>query len=150
MVNESTVRRAMVSDVVVLAPLFDQYRQFYAQAPDLDLATQFLQQRLERAESVVWLAFVGATPAGFCQLYPTFCSVEAAPILVLYDLFVAPVGRQAGLGRALMRSAQDHARSTGVARMDLSTAKTNLPAQALYESEGWQRDNEFFTYSRSL
>jgi len=84
--------------------------------------------------------------AGFCQLYPTFCSVAAAPIYVLYDLYVAPASRGAGLGRALMLNAQAFAAANGAARMDLSTAQTNAAAQALYESLGWRRDNEFFAY----
>ena len=33
---------------------------------------------------------------------------------------------------------------------DLTTAKTNLPAQALYESMGWIRDEVFYTYNRDL
>ena len=147
---ELAVRRATTADVDALAPLFDRYRQFYMQPADLERAAQFVAQRLHNGESVVFLALAGPVAVGFCQLYPTFCSVTAAPILVLYDLFVAPGGRQSGVGRALMRAAQDYALGVGAARMDLSTAKTNLAAQALYESEGWQRDQEFFTYSRSL
>jgi ribosomal protein S18 acetylase RimI-like enzyme len=34
--------------------------------------------------------------------------------------------------------------------MDLTTAKTNLQAQALYESLGWLRDEVFLTYSREI
>ena len=150
MASDLTLCRATVADVALLAPLFDQYRQFYQKAPDLERATQFVAQRLQNGESVVMLAFAGATPVGFCQLYPTFCSVEAATIFVLYDLFVATTARQTGAGRALLRCAQDYARAAGAVRLDLSTAKTNLKAQALYESEAWQRDNVFFSYSRSL
>ena len=87
---------------------------------------------------------------GFCQLYPSFCSVIAAPIYVLYDLFVAPGARKSGAGRALLRQAEAHARAGGYARMDLTTARTNLPAQALYESLGWEQDQVFLTYNRHL
>ena len=34
--------------------------------------------------------------------------------------------------------------------MDLTTARTNLPAQALYESLGWEQDQVFLTYNRHL
>ncbi len=87
---------------------------------------------------------------GFCQLYPSFCSVIAAPIYVLYDLFVAPRARKSGAGRALLRQAEAHVRAGGYARMDLTTARTNLPAQALYESLGWEQDQVFLTYNRHL
>ena len=39
-----------------------------------------------------------------------------------------------------------HAIETGTKGLVLSTAVTNKPAQTLYESCGWQRDDEFFQY----
>lgn len=142
------IRPATVADADTLAPLFDAYRQFYEQAPDLCGARAFIAERLARGESVVLLALnASGTAAGFCQLYPTFCSVEAAPIYVLYDLFVAPTARQSGTGRALLRAAEALARAHGKVRMDLTTAHTNTAAQALYESLGWVRDTVFRAYS---
>lgn len=149
----TTIRRATLSDLDAIAPLFDAYRQFYDQPADLALARQFIGDRLANAESVILLAQtaredgVGEVVA-FCQLYPTFCSVEARAIYVLYDLFVSPIARKTGAGRALLEAALAHAKSQGVARMDLSTAKSNLGAQALYEALGWVRDEVFFTYSK--
>ena len=35
-------------------------------------------------------------------------------------------------------------------RLDLTTAKTNLPAQAAYEALGWVRDEVYFTYSKAV
>lgn len=144
-----TIRRATVADVPSLAPLFDAYRQFYQQAPHLPLAQAYLHERLSRHESVVLLA---ETPdiAGFCQLYPSFCSVEAGPIHVLYDLFVAPDARRSGAARALLLAAIEYARAAGSLRLDLSTARNNTQAQALYESLGWVRDEVFLVYSLAL
>jgi ribosomal protein S18 acetylase RimI-like enzyme len=106
---------------------------------------------MQAAESVILLALDADDQAvGFCQLYPSFCSVEAKPIYVLYDLFVAPQGRRGGTGTALLRAAESTARAHGKARMDLTTAKTNLGAQAAYESLGWVRDEVFFAYSKSV
>jgi len=84
---------------------------------------------------------------GFTQLYPTFCSVSAAPIHVLYDLFVSPESRRLGVGRALLRAAAAYAATTDAVRLELATAKTNHPAQALYRSLGWVRDDFFDRYS---
>ncbi len=85
---------------------------------------------------------------GFCQLYPTFCSVEAAPIYSLYDLFVLPSARKLGVGKQLLLAAEQKAVAEGKVRMDLTTAKTNLSAQSLYESLGWQRDEIFYAYNK--
>jgi ribosomal protein S18 acetylase RimI-like enzyme len=58
--------------------------------------------------------------------------------------------RRAGVGRAMMLAAQAFGREAGAVRLDLSTARTNTRAQALYESLGWQRDDVYLTYSLSL
>jgi ribosomal protein S18 acetylase RimI-like enzyme len=146
----TTIRRAGVDDVDALAPLFDAYRRFYEQPGDVALASAFLHDRLERGESTLLVAEADRQLLGFCQLYPTWCSVAAARIFVLYDLFVDPDARRAGVGRALMRAAQAFAREAGAARIDLSTARTNERAQALYESLGWRRDETFLVYNLSL
>jgi ribosomal protein S18 acetylase RimI-like enzyme len=144
-----TTREARLSDVAAIAALFDLYGQFYEQAPDLSLALAFIQERLSKQESVILVAVSdGAGLVGFCQLYPTFCSVEAKPIYVLYDLFVHPSARQSGAGKLLMQAAEAKAAADGKFRMDLSTAKTNAAAQSLYESLGWVRDDVFYTYNR--
>lgn len=144
-----TIRDAQVADAPAIAPLFDLYRQFYEQAPDAQLALQFVTDRLRQAESVILMAESAAHGlVGFCQLYPTFCSVEAKPIYALYDLFVLPVARQHGVGRQLLLAAEAKAAQQGKARMDLTTARTNLTAQSLYEALGWVRDEVFYAYNR--
>lgn len=144
-------RRAVIGDLDAIAPLFDAYRQFYKQPPDLALARSYLQERMQRGESVIFVAEDDAgRMVGFTQLYPTFCSVRAAPTFVLYDLFVAPEARGSGAGRALMQAAEAYAAGTGAARLELSTAKTNTVAQSLYESQGWARDEAFYVYNKPL
>lgn len=145
------IRSATLDDLPAVALLFDAYRQFYEQAPDLGLATAFIQARLQNHTSTILVAQgEGSQLLGFCQLYPSFCSVAATPIYVLYDLFVAPVARKTGAGRLLLQGAEQHAASQGVARLDLTTAKTNVAAQSVYEALGWVRDEVFFAYSKAV
>lgn len=144
-------RLATTADLDAVAPLFDAYRQFYERPADLPLARHYLKERLERGESVVIVAENESRKiVGFCQLYPTFCSVRVAHTFVLYDLFVSKEARGTGAGRALMQAAEAHAASTGAARLELSTARSNKIAQALYESQGWVRDDAFFVYGKAL
>jgi len=144
-------RLATSDDLESVAALFDAYRQFYDQTPDLARARQFIGERFERGESILVVAESGTRElVGFCQLYPTFCSVRAAPTFVLYDLFVTPAARGTGAGKALMIAAESHARVSGAARIELSTARSNRVAQALYESLGWQRDEDFYVYGKTL
>jgi ribosomal protein S18 acetylase RimI-like enzyme len=145
------IRLAEPDDAPRIAPLFDAYRQFYEQPADAARALAYIAERLARQQSEILLAEDNqGRLLGFCQLYPSFCSVEAAPIFVLYDLFVSPATRRTGAARALMQAAAELGRLRGKARLDLSTAHGNLAAQALYESLGWQRDTQFRYYSLGL
>jgi ribosomal protein S18 acetylase RimI-like enzyme len=144
-------RIATLADLDVIAPLFDAYRQFYEQAPNLALARSFIRDRLQNNESMILLASNEQQQViGFCQLYPTFCSVEAKPIYSLYDLFVDPEARRSGAGKVLLQAAEKLAAERGKARMDLTTARTNKPAQNAYEALGWVRDEVFFAYSNVI
>jgi ribosomal protein S18 acetylase RimI-like enzyme len=145
------IRKASIQDRAALASLFDNYRQFYKQTPDIELAKSFIAARLNNKDSVIFVAENEAKNLiGFCQIYSSFCSVAAIKIGVLYDLFVDSTARKTGAGRALMLAAHEYAANNGMARLDLSTAKNNLAAQALYESLGWERDDIFYTYSKNL
>ena len=146
-----TVKVASMANLQSIAVLFNQYRQFYEQGSDLALATEFIQQRMQNAESVILLAEDAQGKAlGFCQLYPSFCSVEAKPIYSLYDLFVLPEHRANGIGRNLLLNAEVLAKRNGKCRMDLTTAKNNLKAQSVYESLGWKRDDIFYAYNKVI
>ena len=139
--------RATLAELADLVPLFDGYRQFYGHRSDLAAARAFLSDRLERSESVIYLAYTGPREAaGFTQLYPSFSSVSLKPLWILNDLFVRPDIRRGGVGRALLERARLHAVETGAKGLVLSTGVTNKAAQTLYESCGWLRDDEFFQY----
>lgn len=146
-----TTRLATLADLDAVAALFDAYRQFYEQPADLALARRFIEARLQRDESVVIVACnADQAIVGICQLYPTFCSVEAKPVYVLYDLYVDASVRRSGAGSALLRAAEQLARERGMARMELSTARTNTTAQSVYEKLGWVRNDAFFVYSKRI
>ena len=144
------VRRATLADIDAVAPLFDAYRQFYHQPGDLDGARAYLAERLERGESVILLALVDGVPAGFTQLYPIFSSTTMQRAWLLNDLFVAPTARRAGVGRALLQRAHAFGQETHAKELMLQTAVDNLPAQRLYESLGWQRDNDYYVYTLTV
>ena len=144
--------RAGHEHLPVLAPLFDAYRVFYERPSDLEGASHYLSERLGNLESVIFLALGkdGQQGVGFTQLYPSFTSLRLRRLWILYDLYVLPVARRQGIGRALVEHAQEFARATGAARIELSTAIDNRPAQALYESLGYHKDDAFFYYDLSL
>jgi GNAT superfamily N-acetyltransferase len=146
-----TVRQATISDVDLLVPLFDAYRQFYRKPSDLDLARQFLFDRFQRSQSSIFLAVQsGGSAVGFTQLFPSFSSASAARIFILNDLFVQPEFRRKGVGALLLGEAARFGLAAGAVRLTLSTEITNRPAQALYEDCGWKRQTDFHVYNLNL
>ena len=63
-----TVTFATVGDVV---PLFNAYREFYGQPSDLEQAEQFLLERLNKEESVIFSLF-GCAADWFCPAISYF------------------------------------------------------------------------------
>ncbi|MCW3480699.1 GNAT family N-acetyltransferase [Neisseriaceae bacterium JH1-16] len=145
-----TVREAGVADLETLALLFDRYRQFYRQPADLAAARAFLSARLTAGESRLLLAERDGVGLGFCQLYPSFTSIGMASLWILNDLFVDAAARRLGVGRALLLAARSLAEQHGVRRLALATERVNLPAQTLYQSLGWQRDEVYLHYSLAV
>ena len=143
-----TIRQAVLADLEALSVLFDGYRVFYGRESDVAAAREFLRARFEHGESVLFLALDGNTAVGFTQLYPSFSSVSLGRIYILNDLFVHESGRRKGAGAQLLSTAIKYGKSVGAIRLALATACTNTMAQALYEAEGWERDDDFFyTYT---
>ena len=143
-----SIRRATEVDVDLVAPLFDAYRQFYGQAPDLRRACDWLRDRMQRSECVVLVAERQGIAIGFTQLYPMFSSVRTARTWVLNDLFVVEQARRSGAARALLDAAAAFARDGGAAGIALETAHDNAPARALYTSSGWHEEtNQWYSLS---
>jgi len=134
-----------------LGRLFNLYRIFYQEEDDLEKASKYISSRFNDGDSMIFVAEKGDTKlAGFVQLYPSFCSVSAVPILILYDLFVDHSQRSKGIGRLLMNAARDFAKENGYGRLELSTSKDNRIGQSLYESLGYELDQEFLHYSLNV
>ena len=144
--TNTLVCQASLADLDALAPLFDGYRQFYGRAADPVAARQFLLDRFNHGESVIFVARRAGVPVGFTQLYPSFSSVSMARIFILNDLFVTEAGRRNGVASALMSAAAEFATTVGAVRLMLSTAVTNHSAQSLYSAMGWTKDEQFFVY----
>ena len=143
------IRRAALDDLDQLAPLFDDYRQFYGQPADLPRARDFLRDRLQRDESAILIAGQDGSVVGFTQLYPMFSSVRMARVWILNDLYVAEQARRSGVARGLLEGAARFATESGAARLMLETGRDNAPARALYLAAGWSEDHSQW-YSLSL
>ncbi|MGX5820651.1 N-acetyltransferase family protein [Chitinophaga lutea] len=133
-----------------LAPLFDAYRQHYEQSPDAEGAHTYLSDRMALQDSVIYVAEEDGVLLGFTQLYPVFSSIGMKKAWILNDLFVSPAHRRKGAARALIAASRQLGVDTSARYVMLQTHITNTPAQALYEDEGFVRDEEFYYYYLSL
>jgi len=138
------IRKAAAVDSEIIAPLFDAYRMFYNQSSDIDGALQFVKKRLQRNESVIFIAFINDKAVGFIQLYPIFTSVGMQPAWLLNDLFIHPSARGKGVGTSLLDAAKDFGRTVESKWLMLQTANDNYSAQALYKKNGWKKETDLF------
>lgn len=141
------IQAATAADLEELAALFAGYLSFYRVDKPLAAVQDFLAARLSRGDSTIFIARDERGKAqGFVQLYPLFASLVLEPSWLLSDLYVSETVRRQGFGEALMNAARAHAEASGACGLQLETAKSNLPGQALYERLGYVRDEVFYTY----
>ena len=99
------VRKATVDDLNQLAVLFDEYRQFYGASSNLNLSQQFLKQRFENQESVIFIHIKDEVFTGFILLYLGFSSVACSTYYILDDVYVTPQFRRQGSAKQLIDTA---------------------------------------------
>ena len=143
-----SVREVTSDDLSRLGPLFDAYRVFYGRTSNAYAAQLFLNERIRRNESKIFVAIDLETHQiiGFTQLYPSFSSLRLGRLWILEDLFVRGDMRRVGVASALMERAESFARESHAVGLTLSTAFANANANALYLKRGWRRDEEFAYY----
>lgn len=135
---------ATVDDIKVAAVLFNEYRIFYNQTNDMHGAINFLQERIAKNESTIFIAFLDDEPVGFTQLYPIFSSVSLKRAWLLNDLYVAETARRQGVANALLDKAKEFGTQNNAGWLLLETAFDNYKAQSVYEKNGWIKQTDSF------
>ena len=124
-----------------LVPLFDGYRVFYRQASNIKDVRVFLNERLTKQDSVIYIAYIDDIAVGFTQLYFLFSSVSMKPMYLLNDLYIDSNFRNKNIGKALIHKAKALCIEKGYKGLSIQTEKTN-PAQHLYQREGFVKDED--------
>ncbi|UVJ43479.1 GNAT family N-acetyltransferase [Pseudomonas sp. LS1212] len=141
--------QATLEHLDLIAPLFVKYREFYGELAYPDSSRAFLEKRLRRKESVIYLALSDDDDSrllGFCQLYPSFSSLSLKRVWILNDIFVAEDARRQLVADHLIKTAKKMAKETQAVRMRVSTSSNNDAAQKTYESIGFREDKQFKNY----
>ena len=144
---EFEIIKANVNHIKQVGELFDLYRQFYKYVSNINESTDYISERMKNNESIIFIATSKQKEVmGFVQLYETFGSLDLGKIIILYDLYVKKDHRKNKIGRQLMLKSHEYAKKINAKRIQLSTAIDNFIGQSLYESLGYVKDADFYTY----
>ena len=144
--------QATLEHLDLLTPMFIKYREFYGELPLPDSSRKFLENRLKRKESVIYMALADDEDRllGYCQLYPSFSSLSLKRVWILNDIYVAEDARRQLVADRLLQTAKKMAKDTNAIRLRVATSENNLAAQKTYESIGFREDTVFKNYTLEL
>ena len=99
----SIIIEGTINKLDELTILFDLYRQFYRQPSNIVETKLFLNERMSKKESIIFVSKEdNDSLSGFVQLYPIFTSVGLKRCWILNDLFVKADHRKKGIARKLI------------------------------------------------
>jgi len=142
------IRPAERADVPVVAELIWQLARFEKLESQVVLTEDLLEAGLfgprPYAEAVI--AEDDGEPIGFALFFHSFSTFLARPGLYLEDLFVLPVHRGQGVGRALLSHLARLAVERGCGRMEWAVLNWNKDAIRFYERLGAHPNSEWTVY----
>lgn len=144
--TELTIRQAAIQDLSKLVPIFDSYRKYFGQQKDPAAVNQFLFEKFEHLESVIFIAQLQDEVVGFAQLYPVFSSLTLQRVWLLNDFFIAEEFRGSGVGTQLFAEVKEFNLLTKSKGIELSVEHTNKKAWTFWEKQGFTMDEEFRYY----
>jgi ribosomal protein S18 acetylase RimI-like enzyme len=129
------VRPATSKDIPTLGRLMAEALAYYDMPiPDDGAIRRALAEQLPKVE--ILLAFGEEDLLGFASFSMLFPGLGLEPQIYMKDLYIAAPARRRGVARALMRALAGIARSRGCVRIDWTTERDNLQAQAAYKALG--------------
>lgn len=143
--------QATLEHLDLLTPLFIEFRESNGADTLPESSRKFLQTRLKRNESVIYLALdAQEKPLGFCQLFPSYSSSSLKRVWLINDIYVAAHARRQLVADKLLQTAKQMAQSTHSVRLRAMHQADNPRAKALYESIGFREDARFVTLTLEL
>lgn len=138
MPNSFRIAKATPADVPAILGMIRELAEFeklshLVVATEQDLTTHLFGER-SAIESLV--GFEGEQTVAFSLFFYNFSTFLGKRGLYLEDLYVKPVGRGKGYGKAMLTALAKHATEQGCARFEWSVLDWNSNAIAFYESVG--------------
>ena len=151
-IGENVIWRAEPHEAETVAQLLVEFRDTHGQQWPSDNAFLAAVERLIETRDTEYL--LGSPdrdtpPAGVCQLRYRLSVWTATDDCWLEDLYVRETARRRGLGRALVHTACEHARTRGCRRIELDVNEENAAALHLYDGLGFSAESKL-TRGRDL
>jgi ribosomal protein S18 acetylase RimI-like enzyme len=104
---------------------------------DLEQGEKFL----ENPDNALFIAFENEEAVGFLTAYRLQRLDERKAEVLLYEISVYKDFRQKGIGKALVEKVKEWAKEVGADEVWVLTNKSNVAANALYNSAGGKPEN---------
>jgi ribosomal protein S18 acetylase RimI-like enzyme len=150
-ITKAIVRRSTESDADSLLPLVEAYVvDFYGRPhPGKDKLHDLITKLVRGEGGVQFVADSNGRLVGFATLYFTHSTLEAEPVAIMNDLYLAEDARGSTAARDLYLACRAESKAHGCAYMTWETASDNHRAQAFYAKMGGVRE-DWLTYSDDL
>jgi GNAT superfamily N-acetyltransferase len=130
-------RTAEPSDLAQVLSLLGEIMQYHGVAPpDSASLTASVSTILTMDDHLLVVAEEDGRLIGMCALIFSLSTWSASPVCELQDVLVTADHRRSEVGRGLVRSADEFARTRGCSRLFLLAEYWNLEAHAFYRSLG--------------
>jgi GNAT superfamily N-acetyltransferase len=143
------IRAARPGDEAVLLEMIGELAEYERLEHELRATEQQLGDALfsQHPAAEALIAEQGSETVGYALFFPTFSTFLAIQGVWLEDLFVRPLHRGAGVGRALLSAVAARVRAGGGARLEWAALDWNEPALGFYRRLGARAMGEWITHS---
>jgi GNAT superfamily N-acetyltransferase len=132
------IRTAVPADIALVFAFIRELADYERLAHEVDATEEQIASALFGQNPRVFaeIAEWNGNPAGFALWFYNFSTFRGCHGIYLEDLFVRPVFRSKGIGRALLRHLARRCRAEGLARLEWWVLDWNEPALRFYRSIG--------------
>jgi len=144
----TTIRRATSADVPLIRTMIEGLAEYERLRQECVATDTLLRTALfgERPYAEVVIAEWEGEAAGFALFFHNFSTFLARPGIYLEDLYVQPLHRSHGIGKALLQHLAQLAVARDCGRLEWSVLDWNVDAIGFYEKLGARAQDEWTVY----
>ena len=126
------------SALVMLLDAYAQDPMGGGQALPEDVKARLCDDLAARTDAASFIAWRDDVPVGLVNCIEGYSTFKARPLMNIHDIAVLPGHRGAGVGRALLAAAEQHAKDRGCCKLTLEVLTGNAQALKIYLGFGFE------------